>query len=32
MSKIGVIGLDVAKPVFQVHGVDFDGEVVVRNS
>jgi transposase len=25
-----VIGLDLAKNLFQVHGVDFDGEVVVR--
>lgn len=30
MSKISVIGLDLAKDVFQVHGIDEDGEVVVR--
>lgn len=29
MNKISVIGLDLAKDVFQVHGVDADGEVVV---
>ena len=32
MNKISVIGLDFAKNVFQVHGVDNDGEVVVRSS
>jgi transposase len=32
MNKINVIGLDLAKDVFQVHGVDSDGEVVVRKS
>lgn len=30
MNKISVIGLDLAKNVFQVHGVDINGEVVVR--
>ena len=30
MNKISVIGLDLAKNVFQVHGIDADGEVVVR--
>ena len=30
MNKISVIGLDLAKNVFQVHGIDFNGEVVVR--
>ena len=30
MNKISVIGLDLAKHVFQVHGVDLDGEVIVR--
>jgi transposase len=30
MNKISVIGLDLAKNVFQVHGVDDEGEVVVR--
>jgi transposase len=30
MNKISVAGLDLAKTVFQFHGVDADGEVVVR--
>jgi len=30
MNEINVIGLDLAKNVFQVHGVDSAGEVVVR--
>lgn len=30
MEKIATIGLDIAKSVFQVHGVDGSGEVVVR--
>jgi transposase len=30
MNKISVIGLDLAKNVFQVHGIDYAGEVVVR--
>ena len=30
MQTIKTIGLDVAKSVFQVHGVDADGGVVVR--
>lgn len=30
MEKIATIGLDIAKSVFQVHGVDAGGEVVVR--
>jgi transposase len=30
MNKISVIGLDLAKNVFQVHGIDGAGEVVVR--
>jgi len=30
MNKISVIGLDLAKNVFQVHGVDGEGEVVMR--
>jgi transposase len=32
MNKISTIGLDLAKKVFQVHGVDADGTVVVRRS
>src|SRR5215472_7246350 len=30
MQAITTIGLDIAKSVFQVHGVDADGHVVVR--
>ena len=30
MQTIATIGLDIAKSVFQVHGVDAAGEVVVR--
>src|SRR3954465_2351216 len=30
MSEVSTIGLDIAKSVFQVHGVDAGGEVVVR--
>lgn len=30
MEKISTIGLDIAKHVFQVHGVDTEGAVVVR--
>jgi transposase len=30
MNKVSVIGLDLAKNVFQVHGIDLDGEVIVR--
>ena len=30
--KITTIGLDLAKSIFQVHGVDAAGEVVVRKS
>ena len=30
MNKISVIGLDLAKNVFQVHGINEDGEIVVR--
>jgi len=30
MSNISTIGLDIAKSVFQIHGVDTAGEVVVR--
>ena len=30
MGRVAVVGLDIAKSVFQVHGVDADGEVVVR--
>ena len=30
MQTITTIGLDIAKSVFQVHGIDADGRVVVR--
>jgi transposase len=30
MGQVAVVGLDIAKSVFQVHGVDRDGGVVVR--
>lgn len=30
MDKIGTIGLDLAKQVFQVHGVDCEGRVLAR--
>jgi transposase len=30
MQSISTIGLDIAKSVFQVHGVDEAGQVVIR--
>ena len=30
MQAITTIGLDIAKSVFQVHGIDADGRVVIR--
>ena len=30
MEKISTIGIDIAKNVFQVHGINETGEVVVR--
>ena len=30
MQAVTTIGLDIAKSVFQVHGVDAEGNVVVR--
>src|SRR5215469_8752446 len=30
MDEVSTIGLDIAKSVFQVHGVDVDGTVVIR--
>jgi transposase len=30
MSAITTIGLDLAKNVFQVHGIDADGKVLIR--
>jgi hypothetical protein len=32
MQAITTIGLDIAKSVFQVNGVDTDGNVVIRRS
>jgi len=32
MKEVSIIGLDLAKKVFEVHGVDAQGEVVVRRS
>jgi len=30
MGEVSTIGLDIAKSVFQVHGVDAEGTVVIR--
>lgn len=30
MGQVATIGLDIAKSVFQVHGVDAEGSVVIR--
>jgi transposase len=30
MDEISTIGLDIAKNVFQVHGIDNTGKVIVR--
>ena len=30
MQAVTMIGLDIAKSVFQVHGIDAEGQVVVR--
>ena len=30
MREVSTIGLDLAKKVFQVHGVDAEGETMVR--
>ena len=30
MQTVTTIGLDIAKSVFQVHGVDAEGQVVIR--
>jgi hypothetical protein len=30
MGEVSTIGLDIAKSVFQIHGVDRDGEVAIR--
>src|SRR6201987_6038484 len=31
MGEVSTIGLDIAKSVFQIHGVDRDGEGAIRN-
>ena len=31
MGEVSTIGLDIAKSVFQVHGADVDGAVVIRS-
>ena len=30
MQTIGIIGLEIAKSVFQVHGIEAAGQVVIR--
>ena len=30
MQTVSTIGLDIAKSVFQVHGVDADGQVIIH--
>jgi transposase len=30
MGEVSTIGLDIAKSVFQIHGIDVDGAVVIR--
>ena len=30
MGEVSTIGLDIAKSVFQIHGIDTDGTVVIR--
>jgi len=32
MEEVVTVGLDIAKSVFQVHGVDAEGRVVVQRS
>jgi transposase len=32
MQVITTIGLDIAKSVFQIHGIDAGGQVVIRRS
>jgi len=32
MGEVSMIGLDLAKNVFQVHGVDASGDVVLRRA
>jgi transposase len=30
MGEVSTIGVDIAKSVFQIHGIDADGAVVIR--
>lgn len=30
MANVAVLGIDIAKNVFQLHGLDADGQVVLR--
>ena len=30
MQAVATIGLDIAKSVFQVHGIDAEGKVIIR--
>ena len=32
MGEVSTIGLDIAKSIFQIHGVDADGAVVIRKT
>ncbi len=32
MGQVATIGLDIAKSAFQVHGVDAEGSVVIRQN
>ena len=32
MQTVSTIGLDIAKSVFQVHGVDANGQVIIRGN
>ena len=32
MQAVTTIGLDIAKSVFQVHGVDAEGNVIIRRN
>jgi transposase len=32
MQAVTTIGLDIAKSVFQVHGIDAEGKVLIRRS
>ena len=32
MAQVSIVGLDLAKNVFQVHGIDAQGKIVVRRA